>query len=442
MASAPNAGRPLAVGLLALQLVVLALALPAYEGPDEPFHLGRARVAAGQALDLHTIDETLLTSLQASPCGPDLQRTAGCPAYGAGSAWWNALEPVDAVFGAGSQGASAQRIGNYQIHQPPLYYTAAGVLLRALDGVAGPLAPRHQLVALRLLSVLCVLSGVAWALRRLDVACGWLLVMLLFLPGAGEALVRVANDAPLFAWSAGFLLWARPRTDGSRPHALGLGAVAAVGPMLKLTAAPILVYVAADRLRRGDVRGALAVALGGAVILPIQIARGWAWGGTLEMAAPGREYDTWIEPIVGIAHSAYTFFKTALWLGGWSVVKPPVWILVAAVAVVGAGLVRARPRIERGSWVWPHLAAGIAATAGFVAFALGKERLFGVWGAVGGWYFWSWSPWLMLAWQECTRPLERDRPSGDRLWIGGAVTFVLVIGLTWLRSVDAVYGGV
>ncbi len=183
-----------------------ALFSPVYEGPDEPFHLARARAFArgplAEALAGKVVDADLVRSMQAWPCGPSMQAGLKCPAYGSEPATFNILEPARRVE-TGARGS------NYQAHQPPLYYLAAASLLELFAPGIGT-APESQILLLRLAAVLLVGYVLCFPFRKLgkgNVHFETLLLLALLLPGAAESLIRVSNDVAVFAWA---VAWWRP----------------------------------------------------------------------------------------------------------------------------------------------------------------------------------------------------------------------------------------
>lgn len=425
--------------LVLLKYLLFAWALPVFEGVDEPFHLDRVRAFAEGSLAEgwrgRPLAAEVVAAVRASPCGEDLRRVFGCPRF-AGEAGFDAPAWFNALASPVKDEGGSEPIANYQDHQPPLYYALAGAALR----LTGAGEPRHQLLALRLFAVLLVAFGVALSLRLLAPPQRLALLAALLLPGAAEALVRAGNDTLVFSWCAALLVvLAR---DGGRQASTrrlpGLFALAALGPLAKLTALPVVVFAALERLERGRRGEASALALGGLIVFPLQLARGWAFGGTLELGAPARQVSAWWEPVLGVVHSAYTFAKTALWLGGWSVFRPPVWVLVAAAALAVAWLGLVRPQ-RRPRALTAHLAAAAFAGVAFVAFAIGKHRLFGVWGAVGGWYLWGWLPWLLLAHRDLVAFPWASR--AGRVWTLAAALFLLAVNVAWLAAAHRLYGG-
>jgi len=420
--------------LVIARFLLHAFSFPVFEGPDEPFHLARTAAFADggmvEGLRGERVDASIVAAIASHPCGEDLANHFGCPGFDGSGALFNILEPaVEHVPG--------EEAFNYEAHQPPLYYMATAPLLLGWSHLAsepGATSPEKRLLVLRIANVVLV----AWALlgplrsigrlrgRRWEVAVLWLLLV----PGAVESLARASNDTAVFLWCA--LLVAALERDGRRWR---IYLLVALGPLLKLTAVPVVVY-AVGRIgsRHGWRPASVALALSGLVV-PFQLLRGWAWGGTLELAALGKALDQppW-EVAVGVLHSAYTFVKTAFWLGGWSVFKPPFW-LVAVGAVLGlTWLLALRPETSSGTR-YPHLAGLLAAAAGFVAFAIGKWGVFEVWGAVGGWYAWGWLPWLGLAASDLAR--VRTRYSVQLYAV--SMVWILVANGLWLATVLRIY---
>lgn len=427
--------------LWALRLSVLcllslhALFTPVYEGPDEPFHLARARLFAtaplSEALAGRSIDAALLRSMRAWPCGPSMQAAIHCPEYGGEKASFNLLR-------AGRSTASIEDqalISNYQAHQPPLYYLGAALLLKLFAPAIGT-APEAQILLLRLAAVLLVGYILCFPLRKLGkgrVRLEALLLSAMLLPGAAESLVRVSNDVGVFAWSV--LLLAALSSD--LRLRLGLMALlAAVGPLIKLTALPVVGFAAVLVWQKSDWRRGLLVGAAGLAVFPLQWLRGWAWGGTLEANSRWSDLGSTSEVLVGLLHSAATFLKTAVWLGGWSFFRPPDWLALAAPVCCLLLLGRTTQLRNRRRDLAAHLAGLALVGAGFLAFALGQRRIFGVWGGVGGWYFWGWAPWLA---QLADDTLE-IRPQREPSLIAGAVVLSTAIHLLWFATAYRLYG--
>ena len=414
--------------LLAGRLVFHAFYVPVFEGPDEPFHLGRAAVLADDpwrvGLSGDRLPGTIVSSIRAHPCCPNLAAAFGCPPFrGYGS--FNTVAP-DLGRGRGE----TESVVNYEAHQPPLFYAAVAPMLVPIH------SPAARILAMRLVSVLLVLVALAIPLRRLashapeSVCVAALLVLLL--PGAAEGLARASNDAAVFLWTAVIVerLGAR-----SRPFVVIL--LLAVGPLLKLTAIPIVavavVTLWVEHRRRDAVVGSLA----SLAVVGVQALRGWSWGGTYELnrvsraAAPAGPF------ALGLLRSLYAFTKTIFWLGEWSVFRAPLVLVGLWLAILLVVLLRqfrgARanfPRFE----IPPaaHAAGAIVAGTGVVVLAVLNARLFGQWGGLGGWYVWAWLPWLVVA--------LRPALEGGRLWIAGLASFVVLANVSWFFSAVALYG--
>lgn len=412
---------------LILRLVLHAFFLPVFEGPDEPFHLSRALDWAdafhGRIVENGTLQPQVLAAVKLSPCGADLHRAFGCPSWG---------EEADAAFNILSQRTSTLRkdetVTNYQAHQPPLPYLAMGAVLAPL----GAQAPEAQLLVLRLFSVALIAGGLLCLAGTLSRRGLCLALLLLWLPGATESLVRVANDVAVFAWSAVVTYWL-VRGGRSWGRSLLVGA----GPFLKLTAVPVVVFALWVEWREGRRLEAWLGALVASLIVPVQALRGWAWGGTLELNVLGSPTDSLVTMVTGVLHSAYTFLKTAGWLGGWSVFRPPAWLVILSFGLGFLWLIRLRPQ-RKPKWRVPHGAGLVISIVGFCAFALGKRQLFGLWGAVGGWYLWSWFPWLALL---AEHTLAVRGQSSSRAWLyGGTTSWVILVNIFWWVAAIRLYG--
>jgi hypothetical protein len=180
----------------------------------------------------------------------------------------------------------------------------------------------------------------------------------------------------------------------------------------------------------------LAAAAAAFAVFPIQWLRGWGWGGTLEINSLGDQVsDPPVTIFLGIVHSAYTFIKTALWLGGLSVFRPPIWLLVVAGFLICVWLFALRP-VRRPRNLVPHGAAFLVAAAGFVAFAIGKRQMFGVWGAVGGWYLWGWYPWLAVLASDLAARESRF----CRLLRSTSLAWILAANISWFIRASTLYG--
>jgi len=425
-----NSAALLAV-LVVARFALHAVFLPVFEGPDEPFHLARAAAFAdaplGEALSGRMLPPEIVEAVLANPCGPDLSRL-GCRPFDGSGASFN-------VTRFAPRGRPAVSVENYEAHHPPLSYLVAGALLRSLEGVTGRMRPESRLLVLRLLSVLFTTVALFGPLRRLSGNWPPVLravgLLALLTPGAAEALARCSNDALLFLWASS-VAWALLE----RPHGAALPLLLSAGPLVKLTALPVVLFGAVVLWRSGRRTAASAGLLGALLVFPLQLLRGWTWGGILELSRPGSAF---LEPVgtavAGLGRSAYTFLKTTFWLGGWSFFRAPVPLVAAfALLVLGwAVCLRARPDARRRL---AHASALSVALAGYVAYAVGNRRLFGVWGGTGGWYFWGWTPWLALACEDLL-VLRRDAVP---LLLGATCVFVLLANVLWFHRALLLYG--
>ena len=435
----PVASRPGRLLLLAL-LVVLrfafhAIFVPAFEGPDEPAHLARVWSFAEEpfavALRGANSSGVINASVLARPCSAGLHARWGCPEFGSAKATFNLLRPLP-------EPPPAVATRNAEAHQPPLFYLGAGLFLRVLQSLRGGprLSPEQQLLLVRLLCVVLVAAAIFGPLRaiarrrsELFAAAG---LIFLALPGASESLARCSNDAVVFLWAAAVMavLDAGARRPGVVALLLGLG------PFLKPTALPVVAVAFVALWLRGSRASAVAGALLAALVVPLQLLRGWSWGGTLELNRTTPALSESVgSMLVGIVRSAYTFVKTAFWLGEWSFFRPPLALLAAGAVV--AILWGAAARWQGDARLsMPHLIGGLTALVGWASFVLASRRYWGVWGGVGGWYFWSWYPWLAVAASNLFRVEERWRST----LIGATAAFCVASNAVYFEVASKIYG--
>lgn len=421
------------LGALALLVVARmafhAVFLPAFEGPDEPHHLARVLAfAAGPPTDAFggaRVPATVVGTVKAFPCSASLAAAYGCPLFDGRGAGFNLLRAAPPPLPAAA-------VANPEANQPPLAYAAMGLALR----VAPEPAIASALLFARLFSVALVALAIFGPLRILsrrwspEAAAAGLLALLL--PGASEALARASNDAAVFLWAAVVVA-----ALGSRVRSAGLILLLAAGPLIKLTAIPVVVFAVAALFLEGRRGVAMAGGAASLAVFPLQALRGWLWGGTIELNGPSRAIgEPFGRAILGFARSAYVFVKTTFWVGGWSFVRPPGMLTIGYFALVLAVFFacRWRPSPPR---VAAHAAAFAAAAAGFTVFALANRRFYGGWGGVAGWYLWDWSPWVFSAASD----LLRFRTGAVRALLGSAALFVVVANAAWLAAAFRLYGG-
>jgi hypothetical protein len=411
--------------LVALRFLFHVVFIPVFEGPDEPFHLARARAFAMHPATSwfrgSSLDTEVIASIRAHPCGPDLKRVFGCLPFRNGGAT------------AAPHAATLVGYPNYENNQPPLYYAVAGAFLAIAGALPGSLAvekPEGQLYVLRILSACFLLLAVFGPLRRLasprGPSSGLTVLALLVFPGAAEALVRCSNDALLFLWAAAIVCLA----DSRRWNWLAVGLP--FGMLIKLTALPIVVVGLVRLLRRRSARAFIVA--GVLAAFPVLVLRGWVWGGAVPLGPQMPPVAFGIGLITGFARSIYTILKTTLWLGEWSFFRAPVWLLAPLPLLLGAWLVRLRwrrrPR-ERSS----HVAGLTVAAVGVVVFFLANRSVFGVWGGVPGWYLWGWLPWLAVAAGDLLE-LPRRPPS----WLlAVSATYLLIFNVVWFVTATQRY---
>lgn len=419
--------------LFALTLVVLmryglhALFVPAYDGPDEPFHLARAfAFSRGPFIDAllgGELPADLVDAISNRPCGNDLSRVFHCKLFPSQGSCFNVLREPDRT-----PAGSSIRERNYENQQPPLYYAITGLIQRALRIDK----PDHVLLFARLLSVCFVALALYGPLRRIardrPPALAYLFLLALLLPGAAEALARASNDAFLFLWVA--LTLAALSSDKRWPV---LCSLLAVGPLIKLTAFPVVVFAVAYLWRQGRRRTAAACLVASLIVLPVQWARGWLHGVTYTYGAQSLGENLG-RTCVGLLQSGWGLAKTAFWVGGWTAFRPP-WILVAAAAtVVVLALALLRP-IQLRFYPEHAIAAGVA-LAGTIFIAVGNRRFVGAWGGLCGWYLWGWSPWIATYLSDTSMPVRVARTP----LVVAVIVLVIAANVVWFFCALRAYG--
>jgi hypothetical protein len=410
-----------------------AFFLPVFEGPDEPFHLGRVVAFAETSFSSAHLGVPLppvvVSAVESHPCGPDLHRSFSCPPFDGTGAGFNVLQVT-------ATRPSARTVENYENHQPPLYYWLMGALFR-FARIATGRAPRiveSDLLFLRLLSVALVTLALLGPGRA--IAAGWsdemraAVLLLLLVPGSSEALVRSSNDAALFLWCAA-LVAALARGAGAGP----LFFLFAIGPLIKLTALPVIVMGVLYLCNSGRRRIAALSAVAAITVVPVQLLRGWRWGGTYELNVALPEIGGSLgSSLMGLLRSLYTFAKTIFWVGGWTFSRAPrplVGAFFILIAVAAASV-----RVRRTRELVPHVVGVVAALGGVILLALTNRRLFGDWGGLGGWYFWGWFPWLSFA---GARVCVVGRKAARSLLVAEAI-FVLFGNVAYLARALRIYG--
>jgi len=408
------------------RMVLQALYVPAFEAPDEPQHLARvldfARRPLPEAFEGRWVDGDIVASVLAHPCPhPEL----GCPSYA------EIPGAFDLLRRPKLPPRTANRYPNAEAKQPPLFYLAAGLPLRAVGAGRDPMA---ALLYVRLLSVGLVTAALFFPLRRTFAHRPALAVaglVALCAPGAAEAFARCSNDAALFLWAAAVVAALE-----KRPVPLWMAALLAAGPLIKLTALPVAAFAVVALWRESRRGAAAAGALASLLVFLVQAVRGWSAGGVLELAPQGPQIaDSFSGWTVGFAKTAYTLVKAPFWAMGWHLLRPPPAILAVYLGLLLAFLLTQRPAaVPRRRLA--HAAGAIVMAAGFAAFTVATRRSLGVWGAVAGWYVWDWSPWLAVA----ARDLTRVEPRFARPLFAIEALVVVASNVAWFVMASAAYG--
>ncbi len=424
------------LALVTVRLVLHAVYVPVFEGPDEPFHLARSVAFVDEPMSVAIggawVGEKIAGAVGKYPCGPDLSRAFGCPRFsGSSGAEFNILQPPPSK-------PVAEPPSNYESHQPPLYYLGGAIFLAAARAAMGGSALANdaafQLLIIRLFSVLLILVALfgplsAMARTRSPVWL-WGVSLLLLVPGASESLVRSANDAGIFVWSA-FLMSAIDRSSSTRRIAF----ILVLGPLIKLTALPAVAFALAWLLLFRPFQHAVLASLASLSFLPVQWLRGFMWGGTVEANSPVQSLgEPFAETLLGVIRSTYTLLKTGFWLGEWSFFPAPVWLLVLlGFYIVAVALtVKLKPLTREQV---PHIAGLVAASAAVLFFFISHRMYWDQWGGVGGWYLWGWAPWLSVAFSS----LFFVSPERTRGLLWGALVLVIVANVAWFRAAHTLY---
>jgi len=423
----------LLIVLVAGRFFMHALYVPAFEGPDEPFHLARVTSFLDQpireALAGETLSGDIAAAVAAHPCAPDLARNFGCERFGDAPAEFNVLL-------SGKRPDRIDPVRNYESHQPPLAYATGAALLFVSEGIhRGEGSAVGRLLMVRLFSVMAVIVGLMLLFRggKQNDRSDWILVSagVLLIPGAAESLARCTNDGAVFLWCALVVIAVRRKVPTWR-----LWLLVAVGPLIKLTALPIVVFAVLWLVVNRDRFSALVGAGASLVFLPVQYLRGWLWGGTVEFNAGTAAFDESAGVmIIGFVRSTYTFLKTTFWLGEWSFFRAPTWLLVAVAVLLGVIALSARRRAATES-VIPYAGGLLAAAAATIAFFISHRLYWDQWGGVGGWYAWGWFP---LIAEGLRLHLTIDRRRRTVLLVAGAV-IIVVTNIAWFAVAHGVYG--
>ena len=419
--------------LVVVRFAFQAVFLPVFEGPDEPFHLGRILAfrdtSFAEAFRGARLSPAIVSAVSAYPCGPDLHRALACPLFDGGGATFNILKRP-------ATNSRASVVENYENQQPPLFYLTSGMAYRLVSDSSDAVPNRValDLLVFRVLSVILVSLSLLWLGRAISV--GWssdartAILVALLLPGAAEALARCSNDAALFFWSAAVV------STLKKPGREGLIlTLLALGPLIKLTAIPVVVMAVVYLWVKRGSRMAAAGAFASLLVLPVEILRGWRGPRAYDLSAAWSGLESVGAMLLGMARSVYTLAKTVFWLGGWSFFRAPGFLVVAWFLFLAIVLFSARIRRDCEAVV-PHAAGILVAGGGVLLLSIGNWRVFGDWGGLGGWYVWTWLPWLAAAGTEA---LRLPRRLGRKLLIAEA-TFVVVANVLYFTTAFEIYG--
>lgn len=301
------------------------------------------------------------------------------------------------VFAAREYGKTAAPVTtpfrgtNHETQQSPLYYWAAGLLLRLVPQ-QGPL---EELYLLRFINgALAFFVGVLIWKAAKPTPLAWVPVMLLaVIPGFGIAMCRVANDAlcaalisvavagTLSAGTGGWLATAGSLAAGAAPWAKLYGLAILPGSAVR------------EALRKGAKTGSRMLRLLLALILPLVLVFcSWRLTGHLFPVM----YNVRHEPFASVfevpwLQDAWLVVKSHIWMSGMSFLVFPTWFYAVPVLLLGWGIFLTLSRIQAPDReVLTVLGASVAVFV--AALAYHDWRSFSSYhgtGGTGGWYLWA-----------------------------------------------------
>ena len=418
--------------------------MPAWEGYDEPFHFAALQsVASGHSMPRA---DTLVSlevqdSLHLLPVPWELQFQSVPQPLTTHEDFWK-LSPaerkqrVDALLALPPQQGSrpaTEPLQNYESQQAPLYYWLAADPMGRMRAL--PLLSR--LYWLRILNVLLASAVIPLAFRiarrvlRSDLQAIGVVAVIVLLPELMINVARVSNESLALICCSVLLMAALQIARQPRSWrwwillgiALGMGLLTkayfltAVPAVLMLTA--IGFWTARDAGTGKRAMSAIAVRCGAALAVTLVIAGGWyarvhaitgSWSGQADDAA--MRHMSFVSKLSAITHvnwksGVLSVVISHVWFGGWSFVRVPRGLYIAAmlvivVAIVGVAIRLSRPRGADGErrdvlvlaafylCFWAGLAyhvlvtylhLGVSATTGWYLYALvAAEIVLLVWG--------------------------------------------------------------
>ena len=382
MLSKGAAGQPLAalaLALLALRLSTSVLLLPPWAGFDEPYHHGYAEADAARlswpGLREIVVPPRLVQSLRRWPLPKSYAPGFAARSYGEGRA--PDREPAPNP--------------NHETQQSPLYYWAAGLLLRAFGG-GDPLRELYLLRAANAALSFAIGLILLHAAGRRRLA--FLPVALLALvPGFGIENCRIANDAlcGLLIGLAAF--GALSESPGGWRATVG-SLAAGLAPWSKLYGLTVVPWSALrEALRKSAHLAARAARVGLILGLPaiLLVYSFQRFGSPFPVMYNVRGAPYVNVLVVPWLRDAWAILKSHIWMSGMDFVVFPTWMYVPPVLLLGWGAgttLRSAGSSDR------RRLAILGAMLGSFALALAYNswRTFGYFGGGGGttgWYLWA-----------------------------------------------------
>jgi len=352
-----------------LRGVFYCVALPLWEGYDEPYHFAAVQyvlesghmpnsatpLSAEVEASLYLAPESWMIRLHSLPR----------PVITHDDYWKLPLPRREAMRRELSEvrvGTKATKpdpgIPNYESQQPPLFYFSAAALLNYL----GRYSLQTQVIVLRIatffLASLVVPICYLIALRVLGTPPRALLVVALMvvLPELLINLARVSNEAPAIVVASTVLLFSLKVADNDRPFVslIMLGTVLGLGLLTKayfLAFLPaVLIVILMLAVSRDNEKDKVLLSAAAVISLVVVIAGSWYWhvhsatgswsGETNDAAASAIPKSVLAAQLfhVNWRSGIISILLSHIWFGAWSFLRLPTWMYVATSVFGAAGL--------------------------------------------------------------------------------------------------------
>ena len=358
--------------------------LPPWEGYDEPYHFAALQHVAGGQGPPHAntpISLEVQKSLHLLPLPWELQfQNISGPLMPHDDFW--RLPPaererrINAIRTlAPEEGSQPSTEGtlNYESQQPPLYYWLFGIPLRWM----GSLSLLSQLYLLRLLGVLLASISIPlafWIAKQVlhsETQALGVVAVIILLPELMIHLAHIGNESPALVCYTMMLVAALEvaRQPSKWRGWLLMGTALGLGLLAKayfLTAVPAMIGVAAiafwshcgSTASPSSIRPIL-LRLGATLAVTLVIAGRWyanvrsttgSWSGLGLVAA--QRHASMLQKLAAVLHvnwksGVLSILISHVWFGGWSFLRVPVTVYVAAFAAIALAVAGTAIRIFR-----------------------------------------------------------------------------------------------